>query len=518
MRKVRDILRYHLAAGLSPARTADALHLSRGAVLQCLQRYGKSGLPWPLPETLTDEALEQTLYPNTPKCPGPRPKSAAAVDWQEARRELGRKGVTLRLLWEEHRQQDPGGLCYSQFCEQYRRFSKRLPPSFRNTYVGGEMSFVDYSGDSLPTVDRLTGEVTPTELFVWCWGASNLTYLEFSKSQKVEDFLGSHTRGLAYFGCVPKVIVPDNLKSAVTKAGRFEPELNYNYERFAEYHGLCILPARPYKPKDKAKVEAHVLLAQRWVVAKLRNRIFFSLAQLNQAAFELLELFNTKVMKGYGKSRRELFLEVDKPAALPLPALPYGHARWKHPVRLGVDYHFELEKNFYSAPYTLRGELLAVKISEGLVEAFHKGERVACHPRLHGNRQWSTEKTHMPEGHRQYTEWNSDRILSWAQKVGPQTHLFAQALLSRRTFPQQAYRSILGVTRLAKTCGNERVENACKRALHFQQLNYQSLERILKLKWDDKPLTAHPVPKSPLPLHENIRGEGYYATAITPHT
>jgi hypothetical protein len=240
------------------------------------------------------------------------------------------------------------------------------------------------------------------------------------------------------------------------------------------------------------------------------------LAQLNEAAFELREQLNHKVMKAYGKSRRELFLEVDKPAALPLPALPYDGARWKHPVRLGVDYHFELEKNFYSAPYEVRGELLAVKISEGLVEAFHKGQRVACHRRLHGNRQWSTEKTHMPEGHRQYTEWNSDRILSWAQKVGPQTHLFAQALLSRKTFPQQAYRSILGVTRLAKTCGNERMENACRRALHFQQLNYKSLERILKLKMDDKPLTAQAVTRPSLLFHENIRGEEYYA--VTHHT
>jgi transposase len=510
MRKTRDILRYHLEGGISPTQTARALHVSRGAVLRCIQRFHQSGLAYPLPGDLSDDALEKRLYPSFSIPEKPLGESVSkAIDWEAMRRELSRKGVTLRLLWEEYRNEHPAGDGYSWFCEQYGRHVKNLDVCFHHAYIGGETSFVDYSGTSIDIVDRETGEVKKTQLFVWTWGASNYTYLEFTQSQKIPDFLGSHQRGLAYFGCAPKRVVPDNLKSAVVTACRYEPQLNYNYERLAEHYGFCVLPARSGHPRDKAKVEGHVLIVQRQVVARLRDRLFFSLHELNEAASALLETLNTKVMKGLGQSRRELFLATDKPSALPLPDTHYGTALWKHPVRLGIDYHFEAEGNFYSTPYTLRGNLLAVKIGEGLVEAFYNGNRVASHARLFGRGKYSTDPAHMPESHRQYKEWNSERVVNWAEKIGAKTAAFARALLSNKTHPQQAYRSILGVIRLEKTHGKERLEKACERAHQYRQMSYKAVLRILQMNLDKKP-HAGAVRKESLPLHENIRGEGYY--------
>ncbi|MDQ3003227.1 MAG: IS21 family transposase [Fibrobacterota bacterium] len=372
------------------------------------------------------------------------------------------------------------------------------------------MSFLDYSGKMRDIVDRSTGEVRQVELFVWCWGASNFTYWEFSESQKTLDFLGSQARSLAYFGCVPRVTVPDNLKPAVTAASRYEPELNLSYDRFAEHYGTSLLPARVRRPKDKAKVEGGVKLAQRWLLGRLRDRTFFSLAELNEAAHSLLQAFNAKVMKGYGKSRREVFEELDRPNALPLPAAPYEMGVWRRPVRLGADYHIEADGNFYSAPYTLRGRILAVKISERLVEVFLGMDRVASHRRLLGKRRHATLTEHMPESHQQYVEWNSERIVAWAEKIGPSAHALAEAMVLQRRHPQQAYRSILGITRLEKNYGKERLESACALALRYGLLSYNAVADILKNGREKGP-TGEKVPsRRTAPPHENIRGAGYY--------
>lgn len=509
MRKIRDILRSHIDGRLSPRQTALAMGVSRGAVLRCLDRFQKSSLPYPLPDGLSDQELETRLYPAASRRAFARKLHLTKEECAVIHRELSRTGVTLQLLWEEYRSQNPQGLGYSWFCEQYAKYKKTLGISFRNTYKGGEMSFLDYSGKKRDIVDRETGEVRQVELFVWCWGASNFTYWEFSESQKTLDFLGSQTRALTYFGCVPRVTVPDNLKSAVNTPCRYEPELNYTYDRFAEHYGTTILPARVKEPKDKAKVEGGVRLAQRWLLGRLRNRIFFSLAELNEAARELLAAFNAKVMKGYGRSRRELFEELDKPAALPLPAA-YEMGIWNRPVRLGIDYHLKVDDNFYSAPYTLRGRILAVKISEHLVEVFLGGDRVASHRRLLGKGQYSTQTEHMPESHQQYVEWNSDRMLAWAEKIGPSAHALAQAMLLKRSHPRHAYRSILGITRLEKNYGKERLESACALALHYNLLSYKAVADILKNGRETGPTGEKAPSRRPAPPHENIRGPGYY--------
>lgn len=510
MRKIRDILRSHFDGRLSPRQAALALKVSRGAVLRCLDRFRKSGLPYPLPDTLGDMELEARLYPASAASPQSRKPQLTKEECAAIHRELRKTSVTLQILWEDYRSQNPQGLGYSWFCEQYGRYKKSLGVSFRNTYKGGEMSFLDYSGKKRDVVDRQSGEVRQVELFVWCWGASNFTYWEFSESQKALDFLGSQDRALAYFGCVPRVTVPDNLKSGVTTPCRYEPELNLSYERFAEHYGTTILPARVRTPKDKAKVEGAVRLAQRWLLGRLRNRVFFSLAELNAAAHELLLAFNAKVMKGYGISRRQLFEELDKPNALPLPNSPYEMGIWKRPVRLGIDYHLEVDGNFYSAPYTLRGRILAVKISEQLVEVFLGVDRVASHRRLVGKRRHSTQTEHMPESHREYVEWNSERIVAWAEKIGPSARALAEAMLLSRRHPSQAYRSILGITRLEKNYGKERLESACALALRYNLLSYKAVTDILKNGREKGPTGEKAPSRRTAPPHENIRGAGYY--------
>ena len=510
MRKIRDILRSHFDGKLSPRQTALALKISRGAVLRCLGRFRESGLPYPLPDGLGDLELEARLYPSTPTAVLFRKPHLTKEECAVIHRELSRTGVTLQLLWEEYRSQKPLGLGYSWFCEQYGRYKKSLGISFRNTYKGGEMSFLDYSGKKRDIVDRSTGEVRQAELFVWCWGASNFTYWEFSESQKTLDFLGSQARALTYFGCVPRVSVPDNLKPAVTSASRYEPELNLSYDRFAEHYGTSLLPARVRKPKDKAKVEGGVKLAQRWLLGRLRDRTFFSLAELNEAAHGLLQAFNAKVMKGYAKSRREVFEELDRPNALPLPVAPYEMGIWRRPVRLGVDYHIEADGNFYSAPYTLRGRILAVKISEHLVEVFLGVDRVASHRRLLGKRRHVTLTEHMPESHQKYVEWNSERIVAWAEKIGPSAHALAEAMVLQRRHPSQAYRSILGITRLEKNYGKERLESACALALRYGLLSYKAVADILKNGREKGPTGEKAPSRRTAPPHENIRGAGYY--------
>lgn len=510
MRKIRDLLRSHFDGRLSPRQTALAMGVSRGAVLRCLDRFRKSGLPYPLPDGLGDAVLEARLYPSCADASLPRKPQLTKEECAVIHREMRRTGVTLQLLWEEYRAQTPQGLGYSWFCEQYTRYKKSLGLSFRNTYKGGEMSFLDYSGKKRDIVDRATGEVHEVELFVWCWGASNFTYWEFSESQKTLDFLGSQVRALTSFGCVPRVTVPDNLKPAVTTPSRYEPELNLSYDRFAEHYGTTILPARVRKPKDKAKVEGDVLLAQRWLLGRLRNRTFFGLAELNEAARGLLAAFNGKVMKGYGKSRRELFEELDKPAALSLPAAPYEMGIWRRPVRLGIDYHLEADGNFYSAPYTLKGRVLAVKISERLVEVFLGLDRVASHRRLVGARQYSTHKEHMPPSHRQHVDGNSEQVVVWAEKIGPFTHTLAKALLLQRRHPLQAFRSIKGITHLEKNYGKARLESACALALRYNLLSYIAVADILKNGREKGPTGEKAPSRHPAPPHENIRGPGYY--------
>ena len=358
MRVIRDVLRLKYAQRLSERTIAGSLGLGKGTVGAYLGRARRAGLTWPLPETLTDDDLELLLFPAAPSVPD---HERPVPDWSVVDRELRRPGVTRALLWEEYRAAHPLGFGYAWFCEHYEAWKGRVRPSMRQTHVAGEKVFVDFAGDTADLVDAKTGEVRAVKLFVAALGASNYTYAEAVASEGLEDWIGAHVRMFAFLGGVPKVVVPDNLKSAVFKADRFDPGLNRTYAEMAGHYGAAILPARPYRPRDKAKVEVAVQVAQRWILARLRNRRFFSLAEMNAAIRQLVNELNMRVMRGYGASRADLFATLDRPNLQPLPPEPYVFARWKR-TRIAPDYHVEVDSCWYSVPFGLIRQEVDVRI------------------------------------------------------------------------------------------------------------------------------------------------------------
>ena len=505
MRKIRDVLRLS-AAGLSKRKIAASLGISATAAGDCLRRAGRAGVVWPLPEGITDEILEARLYPAATAIAAmsarrPRP------DWAAIHRELRRPGVTLQLLWEEHRATCPDGYGYSRFCELYRAFEARLSPTMRQTHVAGERLFVDYAGATLAVIDPSTGAALPAQLFVAALGASNYTYAEATWTQGLADWIGSHTRAFAFLGGVTAMVVSDNLKSGVAKACFYEPAVNRSYAEMAAHYDTAIVPARPHKPRDKAKVEAAVQVATRFIVAKLRNRRFFSLTALNVAIAELVAQLNARVSRHLGASRRALFEELDRPALRSLPAEPYVFAAWKQ-CTVGLDYHVEIDKHYYSAPHGLLREKVWARVTTRTVELFHRGKRVAAHVRASSNRKHTTVRDHMPSSHRRYADWTPERLRRQAGEIGDCAAALVEIILRERAHPEQGFRASIGILRLAKTYGRERLEAACRRAIAIGARSYSSVHSILKNDLDRRrPATPADGPSI---VHDNIRGPAYF--------
>ena len=424
------------------------------------------------------------------------------------RSELRRPGVTLMLLWEEYRQREPGGYGYSRWCELYRGWEGRLSPTMRQAHPAGERMFVDYAGQTVELIDGRSGEIRQAQIFVAVMGASSYTYAEASWTQTLPDWIGSHVRALAFMGGVPAQLVPDNPKVGVTRANWYEPGLNRSYLDLATHYGTAILPARPRKPRDKAKVEVGVLVVERWILARLRNRRFFALAELNQAIGELVADLNARPMRRLGVSRCDLFLELDRPALKPLPAEPYEYAEWRL-RRVGLDYHVDIDGHYYSVPHRLIREQLDARITAHTIELFRKGERVAVHLRGAGRGRHTTIAEHMPSSHRRYAEWTIERIGREAAAIGPSTAKLAALILESRPHPEQGYRACLGILRLARQYGADRLEAACDRGLDIGARSYSSIQSILKHGLDRQP--PQPTRQGELlPDHPNIRGSRYY--------
>ena len=415
------------------------------------------------------------------------------------------------LLWQEYKVSQPDGFLYSWFCDNYRGWAGKLDAVMRQEHLAGEKCFVDYCGKTMPITDRNTGEIRQAQIFVGVMGASNYTYAEATLSQTLPDWIGSHIRMLEYFGAGPEILVPDNLKSGVSKTCRYEPDTNPSYHAFANHYGIAVIPARSRKPRDKAKVECGVLVVTRWILACLRNHTFFSLAELNTAIGELLTRLNQRPFKKLAGCRESLFRSLDYPVMRALPVDRHIFSEWKK-VRMGLDYHIDLgDSYYYSVPYTLIGKQLDVNFSEYVVEVMYRGQRVASHARLNGHdRHYSTLTAHMPKGHREMAEWTPERIINWAASVGEYTARLINALIERKAHPQQAFRAAAGIIRLGKRDGNERVEAACRRAFTTNAISYSSVESILKHRLDEVPLPQD-TRQSTLPLfHDNVRGSGYY--------
>jgi transposase len=509
MHLIKEVLRL-TAAGLSQRQIGRSLHLSHGVVGKYQAAALRTGLSWPLPEELDDAALADRLGTRTDDNSVTRANARRAPpDFASIHEQLKQKGVTRQLLWEEYRAAHPAdGYGYTQFCFHYQEWQSHLKLVMRQTHRAGEKLFIDYAGPTVPIVNPVTGEVRDAQIFVAVLGASNYTYAEATWTQGLADWIGSHTRAFTFFGGVPELVVPDNLLSAVSKACRYEPLLNTSYYQMLAHYGTAALPARPYKPRDKAKVEVAVQVVERWILARLRKQTFFSLFDLNLAIRQLLSALNQRPFKKLPGSRRSQFEALDQPALRPLPAQAYEYAEWRT-ARVSLDYHVEVDKHYYSVPHSLLRQQLDVRLTEKTIELFLRGQRVAVHVRSRRQGSHSTNAEHMPKAHRAHMEWTPGRLLNWAVEVGPHTRDLVKHLLWNRPHPEMGYRSCLGLLNLAKRFGKERLEAACQRALQLDSPNRRSVVSILQQGLDQLPL-PETAPTQPLLIHENIRGPGYY--------
>ena len=508
MRKITEILLLKFEARLSHERIAAATGLSKGAVSNYVQRAVQRSLGWPLPEELDEAALERLLFPQVVQ-----QEQYTHADYAYVHQELKRKGVTLQLLWEEYcAAHGERAYRYSQFCWHYQRFHGSLARSMRQTHRAGEKLFIDYSGDTVPVINALTGEILQAQIFVASMGASKYTYAEASWTQQLPDWIASHVRMFEHLGCVPEILTPDCLKSAIKKACRYEPEENSTYGDMARHFGCVIIAARPRSPKDKAVVENHVLVVQRWILARLRNRQFFSLPELNTAIADLLLKLNHRPFKKLPGSRAEAFESIDRPAMKALPERRYEYAEWRK-AKVGIDYHVEADGHYYSVPHQLVGEHVRVRMTASAIECLFKGRRIAAHARSYQRGKHTTLPEHMPESHRRHAQWTPGRLLHWGEKIGPGTRAVVQWQFDHRPHPEQGYRTCLGLLNLAKTYGEPRLEAACRRALSIGSPTRKRIEAILEAKLDQHPDlfpgadTAAPTASR---THQNVRGAQYF--------
>jgi len=506
MRRTKEILRLRFESGLGLRQIARSLSISVGTVHDYLQRAETAGLKWPLPEGWDDTRLEAALFQQPPVPVLPR---KTQPDYTAVHQQLQSPHVTLQLLWEEYQESNPQGYRYSRFCELYQRWRRKQDVVLRQQHMPGEKLFIDWAGAAIPIHDR-SGQVCQAPLFVATLGVSSYTYAEVARNQQLDSWIQVNMRALEYYGGAPALLVPDNTKTGVTKACRYDPDLNPTYQEFAMHYGMGVMPARPYKPRDKAKVESGVQLVQRWIVAALRHHRFYSVDEANQAIRPLLVRLNARPFRKRDGSRVSVFQEVDRPALRPLPAERFDMSQWAH-ARVNIDYHIAFDSNFYSVPYNLVHELVEVRSFPTTVEIFHKSTRVASHLRSHGRGQTVTNPEHRPKSHQAHLEWTPLRMVNWARAIGPNTARLFERILEDKPHPEMGYRACLGIIRLADEYTPARMESAAQLALATGACRYQSIKSILKNSLDLAPLPKAETPTAaPPPPHDNIRGAEYF--------
>ncbi len=508
MRKTREVARLR-ATGLSIRQIARSCRIARSTVSDYLARLDAACLSWPFPPDLSEEDLDARLFTG-PEFRGPD-RSRPVPDWAHIHKELRRKAVTKQLLWEEYLESYPAGYQYSQFCEHYRRWAKDIDVCMRQTYRAGEKLFVDYAGMTMPVTNSATGEIQRAEIFVATLGASHYIYCEATWTQQLPDWISSHCRTYEHLGGVAEIASPDNLKSGVTRACRYDPDVNKTYADMARHYDTAVIPRRPRKPRDGAKVETGVQIIERQVLARLRDHTFFSLAELNQAIRDLTDRVNARPFQRLDYSRLEMFNELDKPALKPLPSSRYEFAEFLTPT-VNIDYHIDVLGHYYSVPHEIRGQKVDVRLTVRMVEVLHKNKRVTSHVRDDRRGKHSTKAEHMPGAHREHLEWSPSRIIRWAGDIGPSCAACAEHIINTRMHPEQGYRACLGIVRLSRSYGYSRVEAACARALALEVCSYRSIKSILKTDKDKEPLPGNePVVSVCNNHHMNVRGADYYA-------
>lgn len=507
MRKIKEVLRLRFELGLGQRQIARSCGIGLSTVHDYLERAVAAGIGWPLPEGVGEEELEAKLFGNAPVVM--RAAQRPQPDWKALHEQLQQhRHLTLQLLWEEYRHAHPEGYRYSWFCERYQQWRRQLDVVLRQEHKAGEKMFVDWAGATIPVYDSKTGEARPAFLFVAVLGASSYTYAEATRDQQLEAWIQAHIHALEFFGGAPTLTVPDNAKTAVVRACRYDPDLNPTYQEFAVHYGMGVVPARPYKPRDKAKVESGVQVVERWIVAALRHRKCFSLAELNQAIRELLMRLNERRFRKREGSRASLFHTLEKPALAPLPGERFDMSQWAR-ATVNIDYHVAYDNNFYSVPYTLVQQIVEVRSTPTTVEIFHRGQRVASHARGRDRDKMITQPAHRPKSHQAHLEWPPSRMVDWARTIGPHTAELFQRILNEKPHPEMGYRSCLGIIRLAQQYSAERVEAAAERAILAHACRYQSVKSILKNSLDAVPLSP-PRPAPPPLTHDNLRGADYF--------
>ncbi len=509
MRPILELFRLHTEQGLSVRQIAASLGLPRSTVADYLQRFRRTGLPWPLPAEVDEAMLEARLFATE----GPPSTARPLPDWATVHAEHKRPGVTRQLLWLEYKAAHPDGYQYTQFCAHYSRWLATIDPVLRQEYRAGERVFVDYAGQTMPVVDPATGEVREAQIFVGALGASHYLYVEAAWTQRLPDWIAAHVRMYEDFGGVPTLTIPDNLKTGVQHACFYEPVLNPTYQDLARHYGTTVLPTRPAAPQDKAKVETGVQLVERWVLAPLRNHTFFSLAELNEALAAPRRALNARPFQKLAGNRCLLFETLERPALRPLPATRYEYALWKK-ARVNIDYHISVEHHAYSVPYPLVRQQVDVRLTATTVEILHRGRRVAAHLRSSVRGRFTTDPTHRPKAHQRHVEWTPSRVIAWGTSLGPSIGQLVQQLLESFPHPEQGYRACLGLFRLGKRYGTDRLGAACARALQTGTPRYRSVKSILVAGLDRVSPDA-PRPLVLPPEHAHVRGPAYYA-ALTP--
>jgi transposase len=513
MRKLKDVLRFRFELGLSHRQIARSCSIGLGTVHEYLQRAEAAGVKWPLPEGWDEQKVEAALFAASPANVPPKTKEEggkALPDFAKMHEQRQKhRHLTLQLLWDEYKQANPDGLGYSWFCELYQQWRGKLDVVLRQEYQAGEKLFVDWAGQTIPIFDREGGATQKGHLFVAVLGASSYTYAEVTADEQMNNWLGAHMRAFEFYGGVPKLIVPDNAKTGVSKACRYDPDLNPTYQEMALHYGVGVVPARPYKPRDKAKVESGVLLIERWIIAALRHHRFFSVNEANQAVRELLGRVNQKPFRKRPGSRASLFAEIDKLALRPLPAERFDMSQWSR-AKVNIDYHVAFDTNFYSVPYNLVHEVVEIRSTPTTVEILHKGQRVASHLRGRGQGKAITVREHRPKSHQAHLEWTPSRMLNWAQCIGPKTAQLFERILADKPHPEMGYRGCLGLIRLAERHSPQRMEAAAQRALLTGACSYQSVKSILQHSLDALPVEKPTPPSTSSARHDFIRGAEYF--------
>ena len=507
VRKMRELLRLRYDLKLGQVQIARSCCLGQSTVFRYLKRFEESGLSWPLPDSCSDRVLEELLFTRPL---AEEPGTRAPIDFAVLERQMQtHRHVSLQLLWEEYRTGQADGYQYSYFCELYRKWKTTQNVTLRQEHRAGEKMFVDWAGATVPLYDAGTGEILErASVFVATLGASSYTFAFATLRQDLHSWIDCHVRAFEFFTGCPILVIPDNPRTAVNRACRYEPDLNRTYLEMAQHYGVAVLPARPRKPRDKAKVESAVGVVQRWILAALRHRKFLSIGELNEAIAELLQRLNQRPFRKREGTRASLFAALDQPALKPLPVERYTAAEWKS-CRANIDYHVEVDRHYYSVPYQLVGQQLEARATYSTVEIFRRGVRIASHVRSASPYRHSTQPDHRPKSHQAHLDWTPSRLVHWAETIGPATAQLVRTILESKPHPEMGYRSCLGIMRLLKAYSKERLEAASRRAVELRACSYQSLQSILKHSLDQQTL-LDTEPKKPGPHHGNVRGSRYY--------